>query len=172
MARYQRIVRIATGSFASAVALGVLAGCAQDASQDDDTTTSASTTVTAEAAESSSAAASESSSASSAVSSDAEDSGYQDGTYMAEGSYTAPSGSESIEVSVTLESGLITAVDVSADATNSQAAYYQKNFASAIEAEVVGKSLDEVSLSSVAGASLTTQGFETALETIKADARA
>ncbi|WP_447589312.1 hypothetical protein [Microbacterium lacticum] len=41
-----------------------------------------------------------------------------------------------------------------------------------IAGEVVGKDIDDVSVSRVAGSSLTSGGFNDALETIKADARA
>ena len=43
-------------------------------------------------------------------------------------------------------------------------------FAAGIASEVVGVPLDQISVSRVAGASLTTQGFMTALDAIKSEA--
>ncbi|QHC59429.1 FMN-binding protein [Rathayibacter sp. VKM Ac-2760] len=97
---------------------------------------------------------------------------YADGTYEADGSYTSPGGNESVGVSLTLESGVVTAVTVTPESENPTGQQYQERFASGISGEVVGKSLDELDVTKVSGSSLTSGGFNDAVETIKADAAA
>lgn len=98
---------------------------------------------------------------------------YKDGSYQATGSYRTPGGSESLTVKVTLASnGTIQSVDLERDPTTREAEEYQGKFESGYKAQVVGKSINDVQLSRVAGSSLTSNGFNQALESIKEDARA
>jgi hypothetical protein len=97
-------------------------------------------------------------------------SNYTDGTYTESGSYQAPSGTESVSVTITLAANTVTAVTVVGDGQNSNTALYQEMFASGIGAEVVGKNIDDLKVAKVAGSSLTSGGFNDALATIKADA--
>lgn len=97
---------------------------------------------------------------------------YADGTYTAEGSYRTPETTETIEVTITLESDVITAVEVVGDPQASQSQQYQSRFIGGIAAEVEGKSIDEISVSRVAGSSLTSGGFNEAVEAIKSEAAA
>ena len=97
---------------------------------------------------------------------------YTDGTYSAEGSYISPNGRETVDVEVTIEGNTITAVTVTPNPTNPTTERYQGMFASGIEAEVVGKAVDDVEVTRVAGSSLTGGGFTDALNAIKADALA
>lgn len=97
---------------------------------------------------------------------------YTDGTYTAEGSYQAPSGTESVTVELTLADNIVTELTVTGDATGGTQKSYQDKFVSGINAEVVGKDIDEVNVSRVAGSSLTSGGFNAAIATIKADAAA
>jgi uncharacterized protein with FMN-binding domain len=93
---------------------------------------------------------------------------YADGTYTATGVYgNLPS---SIGVTVTLHKGLITAVRVTPHATNPTSRDLQDRFAEAIPALVVGKPIDDVRVSRVAGSSGTPIGFNDAIEKIKAQA--
>jgi len=108
----------------------------------------------------------------SSTSSDNSTSAYKDGTYNATGSYSSPGGRESIELTVTIANGVITSTSLVENATSGEAKGYQEDFASGYKSLVVGKSVDEVSLSRVAGSSLTSNGFNTALEQIKSDAEA
>ncbi len=98
------------------------------------------------------------------------DSTYADGTYTATGSYSTPGGSESVTVTATLASGNVTSVTTTGSATGGNSAQYQSQFLSNYESQVVGKSIDEISLSRVAGSSLTSAGFNAALAEIKRDA--
>ncbi len=96
---------------------------------------------------------------------------YDDGRYAASGEYTSPNGGESIIVELTLESDIITDVVVTTNANNPTTERFQSLFAGGIAAEVVGKDIDTLDVTRVAGSSLTSGGFRQALEAIKADAR-
>ena len=104
--------------------------------------------------------------------SDAPAGDYDDGTYSATGSYQAPSGTESVEVTVTLEGNVVTDVEVVGDATDPQAKLHQGQFIDGIDAVVVGRNIDELQVDKVGGSSLTSGGFNQAIEQIKADAAA
>ncbi|WP_214466566.1 FMN-binding protein [Microbacterium flavescens] len=95
---------------------------------------------------------------------------YADGTYSAEGAYQTPESVERISVTVTLESDVITDVEVVGDPQKSESEEYQGEFIGGIADVVVGKDIDEISVSRVAGSSLTSGGFNQAIETIKAEA--
>lgn len=97
---------------------------------------------------------------------------YADGTYTAEGSYATPETVEQISVTVTLADDVITAVEVTGDPQAPETEQYQGAFISGIEAEVVGKDIDEISVSRVSGSSLTSAGFNDAIDAIKAEAAA
>ncbi|MEV6592114.1 hypothetical protein [Streptomyces acidicola] len=93
---------------------------------------------------------------------------YRDGEYSADGQYgNLPS---SIGVSVTLAGNRIRAVSVTPHATDPTSRDLQERFADAIPAIVVGKDIDEVRVSKVAGSSGTPVGFNAAIERIKAEA--
>lgn len=97
---------------------------------------------------------------------------FKDGTYSATGSYQTPGGTESIGVKVTLNGGAITDASVTQNATHAEAKEYQAAFASAFKSQVVGKKVSEVSLSRVAGSSLTPIGFNNAIDSIEQQASA
>jgi uncharacterized protein with FMN-binding domain len=94
--------------------------------------------------------------------------GYADGRYTAKGWYGG--GPSSIDVTVTLADGRITAVEVTPNATNDTSLDYQRRFAGGVGDEVIGKDIDEVQLDRVAGSSTTPAGFNDALTKIKAEA--
>ncbi|MFJ6653013.1 hypothetical protein ACIQLJ_09495 [Microbacterium sp. NPDC091313] len=124
------------------------------------------------AADAEQAPATTSGTGSSSGSSGSGSSAYTDGTYSAEGSYTTPETTETIDVTVTLAGGTITDVEVTGDPQAPQSQQYQSRFIGGISGEVVGKSIDEISVSRVAGSSLTSGGFNEAIEKIKAEAAA
>lgn len=97
---------------------------------------------------------------------------YKDGTYQATSSYRTPESTESIGVSVTVANNVITDVSVNLSAKERDSEFYQAQFADNYKSEVVGKNINEVNLSRVAGSSLTSNGFNSALDTIKQDAKA
>ena len=94
---------------------------------------------------------------------------YEDGEYTADGSYRTPGGTETVSVDVTLAAGKITEVSVDGNGTG-DSAKYQSMFKDAIADEVVGKNIDEINVSRVSGSSLTSTGFNNAIETIKQEA--
>ena len=116
--------------------------------------------------------ATQSDSASATAPAGASGSAYADGTYTADGSYQTPESVEKISVTVTLQDDVITAVSVSGNPQKRESEEYQSKFIGGISSEVVGKSIDEISVSRVAGSSLTSGGFNQAIETIKAEAAA
>lgn len=99
-----------------------------------------------------------------------EEAGYADGDYEAEGSYTNPGGESTVKVALTLSDGTISEVTVTPEATNGTSKQYQTQFAGGVADEVVGKSLDDLDVSKVAGSSLTSSGFNDAIDQIKAEA--
>jgi len=98
---------------------------------------------------------------------------FKSGTYNATGSYQTPGGLESIAVSVTLGSdGTITDATVTPEGKTGEAQEYQDKFVSGFKSQVVGKKIDEVQLSRVAGSSLTSGGFNDAINDIEKQASA
>lgn len=145
---------VRTGSALLGVAgLVVLAGCAG----------------TPDAADSSNASTAPTGSSSSSGGGDAAGS-YNDGTYTAEGSYQTPETVEQISVTLTLADGVVTDVEVTGDPKAPETEQYQGQFIDGIADEVVGKPIDELNVSRVAGSSLTSGGFNDAVESIKEQA--
>lgn len=95
---------------------------------------------------------------------------YADGTYTAEGTYATPESIETVRVTVTLQSDTITSVEVVGNPQKSESREYQGEFIGGIAAEVVGRHIDELSVHRVAGSSLTSGGFNSAIELIKQQA--
>jgi uncharacterized protein with FMN-binding domain len=95
---------------------------------------------------------------------------YTDGTYTAEGSYQTPESVETIDVTITLADGVVTDVQVAGNPSKRESEEYQSRFIGGIEDEVVGRSIDEINVTRVAGSSLTSGGFNEALEQIKTEA--
>lgn len=96
---------------------------------------------------------------------------YKDGTYTADGSYQTPETVEKITVSITIAGDTVTAVKVTGNPQASETEHYQSQFIGGISAQVVGKKLDEISVSRVSGSSLTSKGFTQALATIRTEAK-
>lgn len=97
---------------------------------------------------------------------------YADGTYTAEGSYQTPETVEQISVTLTLADGVVTAVEVTGDPQAPETEQYQGQFIDGIDEEIVGVALDDLNVSRVAGSSLTSGGFNAAVEDIKEQAAA
>ena len=138
---------------------GTVAGCAPSAQQPaaQETPSSAASAVSETAAPGSSALATSGA-------------GYKDGTYSADGTYKSPNGTETVGVQLTLANGTVSAVEITEHPSNPNTRKFQGQFAGGIAAQVVGKSLDEIKVSKVAGSSLTSGGFNQAVEEIKSQA--
>ena len=147
----RRSAAIALGGISLAV---TLAGCASGAGASD---------TSSDSTESSDSSTSESTTTDTAAT-------YTDGDYSATGSYESPGGAETIEVEIALAGDIVTAVTVTSNATNPNSVRFQGEFVDGIAAEVVGVDIDELSVDKVAGSSLTSDGFNDAIEQIKAEA--
>lgn len=97
---------------------------------------------------------------------------YKDGTYTAIGTYNSPGGMDKLKVTVTLKSNIITSATVVNMAGDKTSSRYQNMFIANYQSLVVGKNIDSVKLDVVSGSSLTPIGFNNALTTIKAQAKA
>ena len=116
----------------------------------------------------STAASSAGSTAPSSSGSAAASGSYTDGEYSGTGSYIPPSGtSEDVDVKLTLKDNVVTELDVETSGKNPTSKQYQREFTSNVQEQVVGKSLDELDVDKVAGSSLTSQGFNRALDAIR-----
>jgi len=95
-------------------------------------------------------------------------SAYKDGTYTATGTYGGlPS---HLTVTVNVQQGLILQVQVKTHATDPTSLDYQRRFADAVPAVVVGKLLKDVQVGKLAGASGCPIGFNDALDQIRKQA--
>lgn len=97
---------------------------------------------------------------------------YKDGTYTAKGDYTEPSGTASLNVSLTINNGVVTDSTVTGIADNPDSRRYQKIFLGSYKTYVTGKKIDEVNITNMSGSSLTPAGFNAAVTAIKAQAKA
>lgn len=105
-------------------------------------------------------------------SSETTDGTYKDGTYKASGSYQSPGGKETVDVTVVLENGVITSTNIENHPATRDSEDYQGRFIDGYKSLVIGKKIDQLSLSRVSGSSLTSGGFNRALDQIKSDAKA
>jgi len=143
--------------FAGLSLVGTVAGCAPSATPGTPAPAGA-------AADSSSPSGTSSSLASSG-------SVYRDGTYSADGTYRSPQGQETVGVQLTLASGTVIAVKITEHPSNPNTRKFQGEFSGGIAAQVVGRNIDELKVEKVAGSSLTSGGFNEAVEKIKAEAK-
>lgn len=97
-------------------------------------------------------------------------SAYADGTYTAEVSYQSPETAEKISVTLALVDGRVTAVEVTGDPQAPETERYQGEFIAGIADVVEGRPIDELEVDRVAGSSLTSGGFNQAVEAIKEQA--
>jgi uncharacterized protein with FMN-binding domain len=139
---------------------GTVAGCAPSATESAPATTGS----TAETSDATPSAGASSSLAGSG-------SPYKDGTYSADGTYVSPNGTETVGVQLTLASGTVTDVQITEHPSNPNTRKFQGEFAGGIAAQVVGKNIDGLNVSKVAGSSLTSGGFNQAVEQIKSEAQ-
>lgn len=96
---------------------------------------------------------------------------YKDGTYSSTGTYTSPAGAENIGLTITLKNDVITDVQFVSKATFPESKRFQTIFGDNYRPLVVGKKIQDVTLSKVSGSSLTSKGFNDALAKIKASAQ-
>lgn len=92
---------------------------------------------------------------------------YNDGVYSVTGHYLTPGGAETIGVGMTLQHGAVTATSVRVEAMSPTARQFQVQFASRYAARVVAQDIAGLNLTRVAGASLTSVGFDDAVARIR-----
>lgn len=96
---------------------------------------------------------------------------FKDGTYSATANYDTPGGQQSITVKMTVAGGTISDSSLQQVASAREDEVYESQFESGYKSEVVGKKLADINLSRVSGASLTTEGFNSALAEIQKQAQ-
>lgn len=97
---------------------------------------------------------------------------YQDGVFNAQGNYFNPNGAASISVSLTLDNDVVTALTVTPHATDETSVKFQNMVRDNAPAMIVGKKLDEIgAFSKISTSSLTPNGFNQAIASIKASAK-
>lgn len=99
------------------------------------------------------------------------DTAYIDGEYTAFGEYRSPAGREEVEVSVVLADGVVEEIEFVGLAKNSTSVRYQTIFADNFEPLVIGQPIDEIELDKVSGSSLTSIGFNEAIDIIQEQAQ-
>lgn len=98
---------------------------------------------------------------------------YKDGQYTVTQNYYVPhGGSNSVAVTLTVANGKISAVKTSNQYADGESAMYISGFESMVSSDASGQSLSSYSPSRIGGASLTTNAFSQAIDTIKSQASA
>ncbi len=95
---------------------------------------------------------------------------YNDGTYSTTITYATPENNETVGFSLTIKNDVITAASGTNSSRSRESKEYVADFLSALPKEVVGKKISEVSVSRLAGASLTSRAFTQALVKLEAQA--
>jgi len=95
---------------------------------------------------------------------------YKDGSYSANSNYQSPGGIEDLSLSITVKEGVVTASTVKQNANNHDSEEYQDDFQQNYKRFVIGKKLSDIKLSHVSGSSLTSEGFNEALDKIRSQA--
>jgi uncharacterized protein with FMN-binding domain len=99
---------------------------------------------------------------------------YSNGDYDATADYQSPNGTETIDVELTLENDVITDITVTGKSVDPspEVLRFQGEFEAGIADVVTGQNIDELNVHRVGGSSLTSSGFNEAIERIKIKAKA
>src|SRR4051794_33424607 len=81
------------------------------------------------------------------------DHSYADGQYAALGQYSSPGGPQGINVAVQLKNDSIAWIMVTPSSYIGEAGEFQARFAAAVPGEIVGKDIDQIAVSRLAGSS-------------------
>jgi hypothetical protein len=99
--------------------------------------------------------------------------GFVDGSYTVEASYFTPRRTEHLmDITLTLENGIVTDASIIWDGDVTPKTPNHIAFDEAYKAEVVGQPINEIYLSRVGGASLTSEAFNEAVQEIQTEASA
>lgn len=99
-------------------------------------------------------------------------SSYKDGTYSSTADFYTPEETDTIKVSLSVKDGVVSNVSAVTSTSSRESRQYDSAFLNAYKSYVVGKSLRGLNLNRVSGASLTTEGFNNALDMIRQQAQA
>ncbi|WP_375405711.1 FMN-binding protein [uncultured Amnibacterium sp.] len=165
--RPQHAARAASAAALAAVAIGVLASCSSQTAAGE---TGSGSAPSGTSASSDTASSSTSGSSGTSSSSSSSSTAGANGTWTESGSYSTPGGQESVKVTLTAKAGTVTAVKVTGSGGTPNSQQYQSAFTSGISSAVVGKPLATLKVGAVSGSSLTGNGFNAAVEKIRADA--
>lgn len=94
-------------------------------------------------------------------------SSFKDGTYSASVNYIAHRHNESIQVTLKIKDNIISSSELEQSMSDRESQQYQTEFEQLYKSRVVGKKLDQVSISRIAGASDTSEAFMTAVRQIQ-----
>ena len=95
-----------------------------------------------------------------------------DGTYSTTINYSVPKGhTNTLSVEVTLKNGLIDAVSTTSEYEDHDSREYIDSFERSVESAVVDEGIDTIKIGRIGGASLTSDAFERALNSIIVKAR-
>lgn len=101
-----------------------------------------------------------------------EEMSFKDGTYTVEDAYFVMVGlSEPMRTTITLDGGVIADVKVSFDTQDIHSEYYQRGFETSYKLQVIGANITDVPFSRIGGASLTTGGFNDAVQKVMVQAQ-
>ena len=89
------------------------------------------------------------------------------GTFHLTDTYTVPSGTEVMDVTVVVTNDVVTSVNAKNVAVHEKSKFFQDKFIAGVAGQVVGKKISEVKITNVNGSSLTAQAFDKALHNIK-----
>lgn len=96
---------------------------------------------------------------------------YKDGVYEATTTYSIPYGyREPMKVLVELKDNKVASTSVLFDVVDYTSEGHQESFVNLFRTRVLGRRIDEISLSRIGGASLTSRAYNKALEQIKIEA--
>ena len=96
---------------------------------------------------------------------------YTSGTYSATGDFRTPGGTQHLSVTLKVKKNKVSSVAVSGVNMDGTSLRYERQFAGKIKKAVVGKKLSTLKVSRVAGASLTSGGFNSAVKAIRTQAK-
>lgn len=91
---------------------------------------------------------------------------YKDGSYSASIAYQVPRDNNQLKATITLKNDVITKVAVEHTAESGESKKYTSGFSSGVSSAVVGKKLGSSSIGIIGGASLTSNAFNSVLESI------
>lgn len=95
---------------------------------------------------------------------------YLDGTYNSQISYRTPEGNYSMNVTLTVMNDMVKTANTVFDSRTARDSYTKK-FSKSYTTQVTGKDIDNINLSRVGGASLTSEAFNKAVADIKNQAK-